>query len=499
MMMNLLNQIDPELIGIELARRKLKYFIQATYPEYKMGWFNEQICNELDQFLEDVRAKKSPRLMLFAPARSGKTEMVSRRFPAFALGKYPDIQMIATSYASDLAMRINRDVQRIIDDPSYVRIFPDSRLSGKNIRATAQGTFLRNADIFEIVDHKGAYRSAGVGGGITGMGGDILLVDDPIKDAEQSESVVYRQKVWDWFTSTLYTRASSGGGILIIMTRWHQDDLAGRLIEAQEKGEGDQWKILSFPAVAEIDEDNRKEGEALQPERYSLDQLKQIKQAVGSRVWLSLYQQRPSAVAGSVFKREHWQTYQPPTSDPQQLKEALGITRTVQAWDTAFKTGTQSDYSVGVTIGLAKNRYYVLDVSRTKVEFPELKVLVNAQYSKWKPHQVLIEDLASGQSLIQELKRSTVIPILKYKPDKDKITKAWSVTPITEASLVYVPDGASWLSDFLDELCGFPTGTKHDDQVDAFVMALSHIARGGQGIFGYTQMLADQKANEFSS
>lgn len=210
-----------ETIRQSLARQSLLGFILYTFKGYKAGWVHEEICQKLDDFLDAVRRKESPRLMLTMPPRSGKTEIVSRRFPAYVFGRYPDTSIIATSYAADLASRNNRDVQKIMDDIPYGEIFPQSKLYGKNTRSNVQGTYLRNSDIFEVVGHKGVYKSAGIGGGITGMGGDILIVDDVFKDRSEADSPTIRNKVYNWYTSTLYTRLSPGGGILIIMTRWH--------------------------------------------------------------------------------------------------------------------------------------------------------------------------------------------------------------------------------------------------------------------------------------
>ena len=477
--------------NVELARRKLKHFIRFTFPKYESNWFTDLVCDELDNFIQAVKRKESPRLMLFAPPRHGKTEIVSRRFPAYVLGLDPNCSFIATSYASDLSSRNNRDVQRIIEDPLYQIVFPETRLNGKNIRTISQANWLRNSDIFEIVNSKGVYRSAGVGGGITGMGGDILIVDDPFKDAEQANSAVYRNKVWDWFTSTLYTRASDGAGILIILTRWHEDDLAGRLIDQQEKGEGGSWKIASFPAISEAKETNREPGEPLHSERFSLESLTSIKKAVGSRVWNSLYQQRPSAIEGSLFKRDNWEYFKPLSSSHSELRKQLKLNRIIQAWDTAFKKTDQADFSAGLTLGISDNAYYVLDLFKEKCEYPELKRVVQQYTDKWQPQVVLVEDKASGQSLIQELKRSTRIPIHAYKIDRDKIARANAVTPIHESKLCYLPEGLPWVSDFVDSLATFPNGS-HDDDVDSFTMALDYASRGTSGIYEWTRLLAEK-------
>ena len=463
-------------ITAEKARRtntaNMMAFTRATFPDYLPGWVHEVICEELDNFLEQVAVRQSPRLMIFVPPRHGKTELVSRRFPAYAFGKHPDLSLIATSYGSDLASRINRDVQRVIDSPEYSQLFPKTQLNGKNNRTESEGAWLRNSDLFEIVGRKGVYRSTGVGGGITGMGADVLLIDDPIKDMEQAHSATYRQNVWEWYTGVAYTRLMPGGGVAIILTRWHEDDLAGRLHTMMDKGEGDQWRIVSFPAVAEEDEQHRKAGEALHPERYSLAQLERIKQAVGSRVWASLYQQRPAAAEGSIFKREWWQWY----------SETPTLHGVIQSWDTAFKASESADYSCCTTWGIGERGYYLLDYWREKVEYPELKRTVNALGAKWTPFAMLVEDKASGQSLIQEIQRDTKWPILPVQVDKDKELRANLVTPLVEAGKVYLPENAPWVQSYVDNMATFPNGV-HDDDVDSTTQALSYFIGTG-GVIG---------------
>lgn len=259
-------------------------------------------------------------------------------------------------------------------------------------------------------------------------------------------------------------------GLISHNTRWHEDDLAGWLLrEHQHEG----WETLSLPALAEPgDALGRAEGEPLWPEAYPLSELLTLKQAVGSRDWAALYQQRPSAAEGAIFKREHWQYHRPAERSPLALVESLGCHHVVQAWDTAFKTKSSNDYSVCVTLGVTPSRYYVLDVWRDRCEFPDLKRALIAQQAKWRAHSVVIEDTAAGQSLLQELRRDTRLPMIPVQTDRDKMTRAYVVTPTHEAGLVYLPEGEPWVSDFVDELAGFPTAP-HDDQVDAFVHALT--------------------------
>jgi predicted phage terminase large subunit-like protein len=332
----------------EKARRSLLDFTRYTYPNYLVNWHNHLICEALDQFLQDVIDKKSPRLMIFAPPRSGKTESVSRRFPAYTFGKYPDLSIIGSSYASELASRNNRDIQRIMESNEYREVFPGTNLSKRS-------GFLKNNDIFEIPDHAGSYRAAGVGAGITGMGGDILIIDDPIKDHMEARSEVVRNGIAEWYSSTAYTRLSPGGGVLIILTRWNEDDLAGRLIKQMNTENGDKFKIITFKAIADEDElPYRLKGEALHPERYSLKLLKAIQAVAGPYFWSALYQQTPTPAEGNIFH-----------PDKLSVVEAIPAgTKFVRGWDFGGTEGAGS-YTCGVKLGKTlADRYIIADVVR---------------------------------------------------------------------------------------------------------------------------------------
>ena len=457
----------------ELSRRNLSDFTNYTKPDFIEGWFNRIIAKELQQFYFDVMAGKQPRLIIQAPPRSGKSELFSRRFPAWAFGQNPNLQIIAASYSTDLASRMNRDVQRIIDSEEYQGVFPETTLNGKNI-ATVSGQSLRNSEIFEIVGHAGAYRSAGVGAGITGMGADIGIIDDPVKDAKEANSQTIRDAVWDWYTTTFYTRLSPKSGILLGMTRWHEDDLAGRLLR-EMANDGDQWRIVSFPAIAESDEEYRLEGEALHPERYDLERLTKIKKAVGSQAWNALYQQRPSSKGGDIIKGAWFKRY----SVLPRMK------RIIITADTAQKTKQHNDYSVLLVAGVGHDGgVYVLDLIRGKWEAPELEQKVSDVWNKYKSlgvHKVYVEDKSSGTSLIQNIQRKQRIPIEGVQVDTDKYTRVLGVQGYIESGYIYLPNDAEWIEDFIKECEAF-TATdshKHDDQVDAMVMAITELMGGG--------------------
>lgn len=729
------------------------------------------------------------------------SELASRRFPAYALGRYPDLSIISTSYAADLSSRMNRDVQRVIDSPEYRELFPGTALYGKNIRTVGNGSYLRNSDIFEVVGHAGCYRSAGVGGGITGMGaecvvigtqiatpdgdraietlqvgdnvlsynhqtgeietdiviavkdryaeesyrlrdalgrvlevtgnhpifsrgeytpassiatGDPILclvwpgvceaglcggqkyqegderflllqgtflcpscsqeqqdvprlwtdhqthrenqrgkdlpgmcrkiqeaepgpcrasaqrknlpylqqalyvcpqgtryfcqvlqqavqrnctlysdvwqgespipsrhdslagtgalcagiptvsafdfrqgsaslcsmwqggntvggsshgsysdqqccdkldyavqqvpqdlarherrtvqaghianiariygtarrfvdiqvarnqnffaggvlvhncaiIDDPFKDRASADSPTIRQNVWDWYTSTLYTRLAPGGGVLIINTRWHMADLSGRLLEAAARGEGDHWRVVNFPAIATEDELHRRAGEALHPERYPLEQLLAIKKALGTRDWEALYQQRPTPDGGAIFKSE-WLRFWLPKDLPEQFDQLL------ISWDMTFKDGDDTDFVVGQVWGRKGADRYLLDQVRRRMGFTDTVAAFRALAAKWPgAARKLVEDKANGPAVIDALKHA-VPGIIPVEPDGSKTARAHAVTTFFEAGNVLLPhpEHCPWAREYVAELTQFP-GAPHDDQVDATTQAL---------------------------
>ena len=408
--------------------------------------------------LHDVADGKCKRLMIFMPPRHGKSMLASEYFPSWYLGQHPDHYVIAATYAQGLADDFGRKVRNLIASDVYKSLFPGG-LSEDSHAASRLHTV-----------KGGAYFAVGAGGPITGRGAHLLLIDDPIKGREDADSAVMRNRLKEWYTSVARTRLMPGGAIVVIQTRWHEDDLAGWLLR-EHAHEG--WEVLNLPALAEPNDPlGRAEGEALWPESYPVDELSTIRRSIGDRDWSALYQQRPSAAEGSIFKRQHWQYYEPIEVAPRALLESLKIYNVIQAWDTAFKAKETSDYSAGVTIGVSDTRYYVLDVWRHRLEYPELKDAIKAQANKWGVTSILIEDGASGQSLIQDLQRSTRLPIVPVKADRDKVSRAHAVTPTHAASLCYLPNNAHWVSDFVDELAAFPSAP-HDDQVDAFVHALT--------------------------
>ncbi len=462
------NQCSPELLRKEIAREKARRsiadFCLFTDERYRMNWHHKLLCEYLDAFTK----KEIRRLMVFMPPRHGKSELVSRKLPAFIFGRNPDANIIGTSYSADLAQRMNRDVQRIMDSAAYQELFPESKLFGKNIR-TVTGHALRNSDIFEIVGHRGSYRGAGVGGGITGMGGDYIIIDDPIKNREEANSATYREKLWEWYTSTLYTRQEKQGSILITLTRWHEDDLAGRLLELAKKDpKADQWEVLLLPAIAEKNQhpkDPREEGEALWSDKYPLSELTKIKATVGIYDWSAMYQQRPQPAGGTIFKRE-WMngTY----------KELPAGATIIQSWDLPFKNSEASAKCAGIIMARKGAQLFLVDVVNDKMDFTTSVAAIKNMTAKHpKAKAKVVEDKANGPAIIDYLGK-TIPGMIPFNPKGSKEDRALSVAPYFEAGNVLFPEFAPWKADLIDDLIRFP-GATYKDTVDATVQAILYL------------------------
>jgi len=443
-----------EELALRAAQTAVLPFAQLTFPRYVVSWHHETIAAAL----EDVERGKIRRLMIFTPPRHGKSELTSIRFPAWYLGRHPERDVIATSYGAELATDFGRKVRNLTDSSMGRRIFPTCLLTPDSHAAGRWNTTTG-----------GAYVAAGVGGAITGRGAHLLLIDDPVKLQEADSSVVH-QRVWDWYQTAAYSRLAPEGAVVLMMTRTRTDDLAGRLLAEAATG-GEAWTVIRLPALAEEEEPHRRRGEALWPERYSTADLGGIQRTVGSRVWASVWQQRPIEEKGNIMRLAWWRYH---SFTPEAFRFLM------YSLDTAFKTGEETSYSVLQVWGEDGQGYYLLDQWREREEFPELKRYLVARADRDRPHAILIEDKASGTSLIQELQRETTLPVLPVPVDRDKVARATAVTPLIEAGRVFLPEQAPWLADFLEEMGAFPTGA-HDDQVDALTQALAYLRDRGVG------------------
>jgi predicted phage terminase large subunit-like protein len=471
----LFRDLTPQEIELEWASRNLGRFTICTFPEYRPGWFHLEVAAAATQFLADVIAKRSPRLILTAPPQHGKSELISRRLPAFALGRNPDLRIIATSYSADRAFDFSADVQRIMDSDIYNGIFPKTRIVGQFEK---QGKAKRSAGLFEVVGYRGRYRAAGIGGGITGEPADILIIDDPIKDFAEALSDTIRESVYNWLTSVALTRLQEGGGAILMATRWHQDDPIGRLLHRQPG----RWKLINFRAIAEEDEPpHRLMGAPLSAERFSLQTLLDIRDggAMSSYQWNALYQQRPSPIGGGIFKRDDWRFYRQPHETFDDI---------IQSWDCAFKDKSTSDFVVGQVWGVKGADKFLLDQVRGHLSFAATVNAIRSLSAKWpKAHMKLVEDKANGTAVIETLQHE-ISGIIAVEPDGGKEARAHAVSSDVEAHNVYLPEGAAWVSEFIEECAAFPASA-HDDQVDAMTQALLRLrlrpaSSGFVGILG---------------
>lgn len=429
--------------------KKLSYrdWLPIVSPTFVWHWRQTNFIIDHIQMMLDGKIEK---LMIFMPPRHTKSETVTVRLPAYILEHEGHKRVIVGAYTQTLVNKFSRKTRRIAQS---------------RITLSKERTAVEDWETLEM----GGLRAVGVGGGITGQGGDWIIIDDPVKNREEANSETYREKCFDWYTDDLYTRREPGCKMILIMTRWHQDDLAGRILASDD---GPNWTVINLPAIAELNDPiGRKEGEALCPERYDEKALLDIKNVMGAS-FQALYQQRPSAEEGEIFKREWWQSY----------REAPKLKWIIQSWDTAFKKGAENDYSVCTTWGCTDKGFYLLDRWKDKVDYPTLKKTAINIAAKWCPRTILIEDKASGQSLIQDLKTNTTLPIIAISVDSDKVTRAHAVTPTIESGNVYLPEGAPWVADYIDEHAVFPNGS-HDDDVDSTTQFLNHVRRKGEAAF----------------
>lgn len=443
-----------ELAQRILARKRLLPFVERFNVDYNAGWVHKDVCKRLEQFSRDVVDQKSPRLMLFMPPRHGKSTLASVAFPAWHLGRNPEHEFISCSYSGSLAMGFSRKVRQVLREPTYKAVFK-TRLDPDSQSAEA---WLTTAG--------GGYVAAGVGGGITGKGAHVLVIDDPVKNREDAESQNNRDANWDWYTSTAYTRLAPGGGVLVILTRWHDDDLAGRLLKAGVEG-GDAWEVVRYPAIAEEDEEFRKAGEALHPDRYSEEALRRIERAVGPRDWSALYQQNPVADDGQYFTRSMVQYYDPAEIDNDTMRYYC-------AWDLAIGKNDRNDYSVGVVVGINEDDdMYVMDVVRGRFDGFELVERILDLYEEWKPSIIGIEkghiEMALGPFLEKRVRERGLFEA--YFKDlktgrRDKEARARAIQGRMQQGKVYFPRDAHFTGPLIAELLRFPNGM-HDDQVDA--------------------------------
>ena len=446
------------------VRNPLSFREFVTKVDPKFRWYSH--CEKLAAVLQKVADGALKRLMVFMPPRHGKSQLISRLFTAYFLYRYPWRWVSINSYGSALADTLSNNARDFY------------KAAGGKCRDDSDSKKLW------VTPEDGGMFAAGVGGAITGRGFHLGVIDDPIKNAEESLSETIREKQKDWYGSTFYTReepwseTDPDGAIIVVLTRWNEDDLAGWLL-GQERSDDDEdwerWHVVSMEAIktelppdlpetCTLEPDERAAGEALCPERRPLEKLRRIAKKIGAYFWGALFQQRPYPLEGEMIKLSWFRRY----------RELPTPKMIVLSWDTASKAKELSAYSVCGVWYVCKDGYYLVHVWRDRVEMPALKQTVLDLGERWQPNAILIEDKASGTGVIQLVQAEAWLPIIPIEPEGDKLTRLAVESPAIEAGRVWLPENdrtAHWLPAFEKELISVPNGAYMDqaDMVSQFL------------------------------
>jgi|VirMetMinimDraft_7_1064189.scaffolds.fasta_scaffold41258_2 predicted phage terminase large subunit-like protein len=478
-------------LAILTARDDLLAFIMLMNPGFSVGPHHRVLCDELMK----LEKNDIDRLMIFISPRASKSLITSTYFPAWALGRNPYWQEIAVSHSDDLATRFGRSIRDIITSTAYQTIFPKINIRKDN----------RSANSWALEHNKnqaGSFLAAGSGSGIAGFGAHLAIIDDPISE-QDAYSKTRREHLNNWYASGLRTRLMPGGKIVLVMTRWHENDLAGHLLKAEDSGVmADKWSVVSIPALNTTESSKKlkkgrddlisqgylteeypkvKRGESFWPASdqkdgfcWTTEELIRTKNNTPAFKFDALYMQAPTNEEGGIIKDKWWQEWDKPT--PPECDYII------QSWDTAFSTRTTADYSACTTWGIFNSGFdmpnvILLGAERGRWDFPTLREKVVSKFEEHDPDTVLIEKKASGQSLIQDL-RMTGIPIQDYQPDRDKVARTYAITSLFHNGRIYAPFSKAWAKEVMDEARTFPSGA-HDDYMDTLTQALLWIRNGG--------------------
>jgi predicted phage terminase large subunit-like protein len=445
-----------------LAQDDFLSFIAAIDPNYKFGTH----LKRLGTLLMEVETNIKNRIAVSMAPRMGKSQMISIYYPAWYLGKHPDHKVIVASHTADLAVVMARKVRNLINTPEYKAIFPQTNIAS-DAKAAAQWNTTKGGEYFAI----------GVGGALAGRGAHLIIADDPLSEQDiKAGNTTSLDNAYEWFSAGLRTRLMPDGKICVLHTRWHQRDLIGRLIKDSAMNEGgDTYETFEFPAILNEGTENEK---SIWPEQWSIESLQQTRASMHHIMWqwYAQYQQNPTAAEAAIIKRDwiRWWTKDDPPK----------IDFMVQAFDTALTTKERSDFSVCHTWGVWENEedgtqnVILLNKVKGKYEFPELKAMAHDQYKVWEPDSVIVEAKASGQPLIDEMRRSGIF-VQDFSPGKgqDKIARLNAVADMFASGHVWFPENA-WAAATVEEILAFPAG-EHDDEVDTMTLALMRIRKGG--------------------
>jgi predicted phage terminase large subunit-like protein len=464
------------------ARTNLADFIKYTYAGYEMIWFHELVCYYLDELL----AGRIKKLMIFIPPQHGKSEISSRRFPAFAEGRNPDLKLGVFSYSQTMASTFNRNIQNIIDSPEYNALFPETTLTGSQY-AKVKSAAIRNSEVFEIIGHSGFVKTVGVGGGITGTPLDLAIIDDPFKDRKEANSEVTRKNVWEWYQDAVKTRLHNDSKELMLFTRWHEDDLAGRILDPDNEHynaeEASEWTVIALPALKELEppiacalrvNDPRQIDEALWPDKHAAEKYKRRRE-INPTGFNSLDQQRPSAPGGNKFKAEYF-----PIVKRHEVPFNIDYVKADFFVDGAYTESTKNDATGLFSCYFHKQtrELYVFNAIAIRKELAGFLDFFKpyTRQQNWRNESaVFIEPKASGKdmrSMLQKIEYGAfnAIEIPDAAVKLGKWNRAELGEPIIMSNRVKLVEG-EWNKAFLDEVGKFPNGT-HDDMFDCLCYAI---------------------------
>ena len=442
-----------QLDRIDACNKSFLTFVRAMWPEFIAGNHHKIIAEKLER----VATGDLKRLIVNMPPRHTKSEFASFLFPAWMIGKNPNMKIIQATHTTELAVGFGRKVKNLLERDDYMEVFPESKLSADS-KASGRWDTARG----------GMYYAVGVGSNLAGRGGDLIVIDDPHSE-QTAMSTAGFDDAWDWYTGGPRQRLQPGGAIVLVMTRWSEKDLTGQLIRAQGRDkDADQWEVVELPAIMPS-------GSSCWPQYWPLPDLEAVKASIPVSKWNAQYQQNPTGDETSILKREWWNVWE--------KDQVPALQYVIQSYDTAFSKKESADFSAITTWGVfypeegGTPNLILLDSQKDRWDFPELKKVAYDLYKYWDPETVIIEAKATGMPLTHEL-RNMGIPVVNFTPSRgnDKLSRVHSVAPLFESGFIWAPD-EQWAHELIEECAAFPNG-EYDDLVDSTTQALMRYRQG---------------------